>query len=257
MRRGWEVMRRSVMALFLREIKTRFGQYQLGYAWALIEPLGTISVLLLVFTTLGARGYSGITFPVFLATGVTINSLFVEISNRSIKAMEANSALFNYRPIRPIDTVIARTLLELVLHVTVFAVLAVGYIGFGGKLSIHNLPLLLMVFILMAVFSCGVGILFMLVTDAYEDASKVLPLLTRPLFFISGVFFSVNSVPRDYWPLLLWNPIFHGIELARGALAAGYSSSGVSLGYLAMSTLAMLTVALMFYTRRERGMRLR
>jgi capsular polysaccharide transport system permease protein len=87
MKRGWEIMRRSVMALFLRELKTRFGKYQLGYAWALIEPLGTIAVMLAVFTAMGAVGYSGISFPLFLATGVIVNSLFVEISNRSIKAL--------------------------------------------------------------------------------------------------------------------------------------------------------------------------
>lgn len=48
-KRGWEVMRRLIFALFLREIRTRFGKYQLGYAWALLEPVSSIAVLLLVF----------------------------------------------------------------------------------------------------------------------------------------------------------------------------------------------------------------
>ncbi len=250
-------MRRSVLALFLREIRTRFGKYQLGYAWALLEPLGTILVLVFVFTALGAHGYPGIEFPVFLITGVTINSLFVEISNRSIKAMEANSALFNYRPIRPVDTVISRTLLELVLHAGVFIVLLGAYVMIGGKVVIHNLSLLLLVFILLALFSCGIGILFMLLTDAYEDADKVLPLMTRPLFFISGVFFSVQVVPQEYWPFLLWNPIFHAIELGREAVAPGYSVPQASLGYLAISTLFVLTLSLMFYRKTEQRLRLR
>jgi len=254
---GWEIMRRSVMALFLRELKTRFGKYQLGYAWALLEPLATITILIIVFSALGAHSYPGISFPVFLATGVIINSLFVEISNRSIKAMEANSALFNYRPIRPIDTVISRSLLELVLHVAIYAGLALLYVGFGGEFGIRNMPLLLMVFLLMAIFSCGIGVLFMLVTDAYSDADRVLPMLTRPLFFISGVFFSIQVVPREYWPLLLWNPIFHGIELARSAVSTTYSADQVSLGYLALSAMAVFAFSLMLYRRREHGMRLR
>lgn len=255
--RGWEVLHRVVMALFLREIKTRFGKYQLGYAWALLEPIGTISVLLLVFTALRAPGYPGIDFPVFLATGVIINGLFVEIANRSIKAIEANTTLFNYRAVRPVDTVIARMLLELILHVTVFVVLALGYFALGGMIEPHDIPGLMMVFMLMGAFACGVGIFFMLVTDAYTDADKILPLLTRPLFFISGVFFSIQSVPRDYWPLFLWNPIFHAIELARMALAPGYVSEGASLAYLTMSTMAVLTFSMAIYHRRERRLRLR
>lgn len=256
-KRGWEIMRRSVFALFLREIRTRFGKYQLGYAWALIEPVSSIAVLLLVFSSLHAPGYPGISFALFLTVGVVVNSLFVEITNRSIKAMEANSALFNYRPIRPIDTVLARTLLELVLHLTILALLALGLAASGERVAIHDLPLLLMVFILLAIFSCGIGILFMLVTDAYSDADKVLPLVTRPLFFISGVFFSIQVVPREYWGFLLWNPIFHAIELVRMAVSPSYVVEQASLPYLMFCTLLALTASLVFYRRREVRMRLR
>lgn len=255
---AWEIMRRSVMALFLREIRTRFGKYQLGYAWALLEPIGAISVLLAVFTALGAHGHPGIAFPVFLINGVVLNSLFVDISNRSIKAMEANSALFNYRPIRPIDTVIARAILELMLHLGIYTSLLTLYvIFFNGEVVVHNLPLLLASFLLMTVFSGGIGIFFMLLTDAYSDADKVLPLITRPLFFISGVFFSIEVIPVEYQPLLLWNPIFHGITLARESVASNYSVPEASLAYLASSALVVMTTALFFYRRMEQRLRLR
>lgn len=257
MKRGLKIMRRAVLALFLREIRTRFGKYQLGYAWAILEPVASVGLFLTIFTVLGAHAPAGITFPVFLATGVILNSLFVEISNRSIKAMEANSALFNYRPIRPVDTVIARALLELLLQFMVYSFLVGAYFAAGGEIHIHNLPLLLLVFLLMALFAFGVGVLFMLVTDIYSDADKVLPLLTRPLFFISGVFFSIQSVPNAYKPLFLWNPIFHAIELARESVSTVYSIPEVSLGYLVFSTLSILTVSLSLYRWREQRMRLR
>ncbi len=250
-------MRRSVTALVLREIRTRFGKYQLGYAWALIEPVASTGVLLVIFTAIGTHHYPGIAFPEFLMCGVVMNSLFVSISNRSIKAMEANSALFNYRPIRPIDTVIARAVLELVLHIAVLGSLLLIYLAFGGDVVMPDLPLLLAAFVLMGAFSSGIGVLFMLVTDVYSDADKVLPLLTRPLFFISGVFFSIEIVPVDYKPLLLWNPIFHGISLVREAVSPDYSVPEASLAYLAGSTLAVLTLGLLLYRQQEKGLRLR
>ena len=258
MSRGWIVMRRAIFALLLREVRTRFGKYQLGYAWALIEPVASVSILLVVFTSLRLRGaISGIDFPLFLINGVVINGLFVEISNRSIKAMEANSALFNYRPVRPVDTVFARALLECMLHTIVYSVLVLGYVVLGGQFDLHNFPLLLAVFVLMTVFASGIGILFMVVTDAYTDADRVLPLLTRPLFFISGIFFPLSAIPRDYWPLFLWNPIFHAIELSREAVAPGYRVPAVSLGYLAICALVAITVALLIYRHREQRLRLR
>lgn len=257
MKRGLKVMKRAVLALFLREIKTRFGKYQLGYAWAVIEPASTVLVMLLVFTALGSHGMPGISLGLFLINGVVVNSLFVEVTNRSIKAMEANSALFNYRPIRPVDTVISRTILELIVHLAVYAVL-VGVIAcFGEVVHVHDLPLLLAVFLLMAIFSFGVGILYMLITDLYSDADKVLPLISRPLFFISGVFFSIQVVPREFHFLLIWNPIFHAIELARESGSPDYHVPEASLAYLALCALSVVTISLMFYRRREMKMRLR
>lgn len=258
MSQGWEIMRRSVMALFFREIRTRFGKYQLGYAWALVEPVCSIGVMLIVLSAFGAHDHSDITFPVFLAVGVVVNSLFVEISNRSIKAMEANSALFNYRPIRPIDTVIARAILETVLHLAILSTLLFIYSLVVNDPGVSvDLPLLFSVFILLALFSCGIGTLFMLVTDAYTDAEKVLPLLTRPLFFISGVFFSIDSLPSEYHPLLLWNPIFHAITLVREAVAPDYSVPDASLFYLACSALLVMTLSLFLYRMKEKRLRLR
>ncbi|MBL8397898.1 MAG: ABC transporter permease [Candidatus Accumulibacter sp.] len=256
-RRGWEIMRRALLALFLRELKTRFGKYQLGYAWAFIEPLGTIGVIFAVLKAFSGATYPGISLPVFLGVGAIINSLFVEITNRSIKAIEANSTLFNYRPIRPIDTVIARMLLETILHISVFVVLAGLFWFFGGEFEVNDFPTLFFVFLFLAIFACGIGIIYMLLTDAYSDADKVLPMLNRPLFFISGVFFSLKNIPSEYWSLFLWNPLFHAIELTRGAVASGYHVEGVSLSYLAMCSVGSLTFAMALYHRRERRLRLR
>ncbi len=256
-KQGWEVMQRAIVALFLRELKTRFGKYQLGYAWAFIEPLGTIGVIFAVLKAFSGVSYPGISLPVFIGVGAIMNSLFVEITNRSIKAVEANSTLFNYRPIRPVDTVISRMLLETILHMSVFAVLAAIFWLFGGEVEIYDLPTLFLVFLLLSVFACGIGILYMLVTDAYSDADKVLPMLNRPLFFISGVFFSVKNIPQEYWSLFLWNPIFHAIELTRGAVAPDYHVEGVSLTYLFFCAMFSITLGLAFYHRQEKSLKLR
>ncbi len=38
-RSGFEVQKVTVEALFLREIRTRFGKFRLGYLWAILETL--------------------------------------------------------------------------------------------------------------------------------------------------------------------------------------------------------------------------
>lgn len=48
-RSGFEVQKVTVEALFLREIRTRFGKFRLGYLWAILEPSAHLLILLGIF----------------------------------------------------------------------------------------------------------------------------------------------------------------------------------------------------------------
>jgi capsular polysaccharide transport system permease protein len=213
-----------------------------------------VVILVLILGSFAGRSLPDISFPVFLINGVVLYSLFSAVSSRSLTAIEANVGLFIYRPIRPIDTVVSRAILEFCLHLGVYAVLMVGVAVLGEAVSIENVPLLLLIFVLMALFSFGLGLVFMVLGETFTEAEKVVPLLIKPLFFISGVFFSLQMVPKEYVPYLIWNPIFHAIELARHAVFPTYHIHDMSLGYLLVCTLCALTFGLAFYRRRERAM---
>lgn len=69
-RSGFEVQIAAVKALFLREIKTRFGKYRLGYLWALLEPTAHLIILIGIFGYIMHRTMPDISFPVFLLNGL-------------------------------------------------------------------------------------------------------------------------------------------------------------------------------------------
>lgn len=94
----------------------------------------------------------------------------------------------------------------------------------------------------------------MVVGKTFPEMEKFLPILIKPLYFVSCIMFPLHAVPRDYWPYLLWNPIVHIVELSRECVVAGYESQGVSLPYLAFCTLLMLFVGLALYRLREEAM---
>ncbi|HFO5052873.1 TPA: ABC transporter permease, partial [Escherichia coli] len=122
-RSGFEVQKVTVEALFLREIRTRFGKFRLGYLWAILEPAAHLLVLLGIFGYIMHRTMPGISFPVFLLNGLIPFFIFNSISNRSVEAIDANQGLFNYRPVKPMDTIIARTLLETLIYIIVYVLL--------------------------------------------------------------------------------------------------------------------------------------
>ncbi|CFQ33904.1 ABC transporter permease [Yersinia bercovieri] len=253
-RSGLEVQKAAVKALFLREIKTRFGKYRLGYLWAALEPMAHLLILLTIFGFIMHRTMPDISFPVFLINGIIPYFVFSNITNRSIGAIEANQGLFNYRPVKPIDTIIARAILEALIYAVVYVLLMVIVALVGEEFEVVKLTSLVLVWVLLVIFSCGVGLIFMVVGKTFPETEKFLPILIKPLYFISCIMFPLHSIPKEYWPYLLWNPIVHVVELCRAAVVPGYVSEGVSLNYLAFCALVTLFVGLALYRNREEAM---
>jgi capsular polysaccharide transport system permease protein len=253
-RSGLEVQQATVKALFLREIKTRFGKYRLGYFWAVLEPAAHLLVLMVIFGFIMHRTMPDISFPVFLLNGIIPYFIFTNITNRSIGAIEANLGLFNYRPVKPIDTIIARASLETLIYAAVYLILMAIVWVLGEEYSVTNILILVFSWFLLIIFSCGLGLVFMVLGKTFPELAKFLPIVLKPLYFISCIMFPIHSVPKEYWHYLLWNPIVHAIELSRESVVAGYLTDGVSLGYLALSAIIMLFIGLALYRTREEAM---
>lgn len=253
-RSGYEVQKAAINALFFREIRTRFGKYRLGYIWAILEPSLHLFVLIGVFGVIMNRTMPDISFPVFLLNGIIPYFIFSHIVHRSVGAIDANQGLFNYRPVKPIDTIIARAFLETIIYVTVYIILMLMVWAAGEFFEIVDLLQLVLSWSLLIVFSSGIGLIFMVVGNAFVEMQKFLPIILKPFYFVSGIMFPLHSIPKDYWPYLLWNPVLHAVELSREAVVPGYVSEGVSISYLAFFTLATLFAGLTMYRTREEAM---
>jgi capsular polysaccharide transport system permease protein len=68
--RGVISMGRVVYALMLRESRTRYGKSDIGYSWALIEPLLQLIILWAIYTAFGRVVPLAASMPVFLVTGI-------------------------------------------------------------------------------------------------------------------------------------------------------------------------------------------
>ncbi|CAM3993540.1 ABC transporter permease [Rahnella bruchi] len=253
-RSGLEVQKAAVKALFLREIKTRFGKYRLGYLWAALEPMAHMLIMLAIFGYFMHRTMPDISFPVFLINGIIPYFIFSNISKRSIGAIEANQGLFNYRPVRPIDTIISRAILETLIYAIVYILMMTMVRLSGESFKIIDVITLIFSWILLVIFSSGIGLIFMVIGKTFPETEKFLPILIKPLYFISCIMFPLHNVPKEYWPYLLWNPLVHAVELSRESVFPGYISTGVSLSYLGFCALITLFIGLALYRTREEAM---
>lgn len=243
----WEIQKAVIFAAFVRELNTRFGQFRLGYLWAVLEPLAMIGVLSSVRVLFGTSDLAGLSFPIFFATGVIGYLLFNHIVTSGLSAVESNLGLFNYQRVKPADVFTARALLELLIALGTAAVIFPGlyYLGFTFAWN-DTLQVVAIVFCLFSL-SYGIGMICSIVGPLWQESKKVVPVLIRPLFFISGIFFPANALPEGIRGYALLNPLLHVTELLRGAMFRDYLSHEGSLFYLFCWGIACLLFGLCVY----------
>ena len=235
-----------IFAIFLREIKSRFSD-KLGFSWALISPMIMIVVMVGIRGSLDDGDTHGMPTMFFVTYGVVLVQFFLGVLEKTSTAIQKNKPLYAFRQVQPISSVLAIAGFELL--VTFFLVGLLIIIGYFLRLETivdEPIEIILNVFRVWLI-ATSIGILFSLSACYVPEVQKLKALITRPIFFISGIFFSLKDVPQDYWPYLTWNPLLHAVELTRHAAYPAYEAVGVSNLFLDSSTLVCVFFALACY----------
>lgn len=254
-RGGLRVMYAAVRALLLRELQTRFGEYRLGYLWVVLEPLFNIGIMVFFFGSLMKRTLPGIDYEVFLVNGIVPFFMFRLGVTQALSAAASNQGLFSYRPVKPIDALLARNFLELFLSFTTYIFFTCIVLWLGFTVSFGAIPQLFAYWVLLFIFVIAFSLIFMVIGDFSKEVSKFLTVIFTVLYFLSGIVYSIHLVPTQYQYYLLFNPIIHIVELMRHAVAPSYPLvSGISLAYFLKWLVGSLFLGLLLYKRFERRM---
>jgi capsular polysaccharide transport system permease protein len=234
---------RVLLALMLREARTRYGRQQIGYLWAIIEPMFHISILMVMFSFMGRASPLGESLPMFLATGIATYLGFRNVYGRTKGGYGSNEALLTYPVVKIVDVFLGRALLELATWIVVMMIL-ISVLILLGHGSLPHAPLLMLEAVA-ALFCLGfsVGMCFGLLTEFVPSAANFLTWPMRILYFASGVFMLPDSMPPMVRDIIVWNPLLHGIALFREGYYRMYDSHMLDVGYLWKFVVAMLLVA--------------
>lgn len=243
-----KIQRAVLLALFIRELRTRIEGRWLGAIWLLFEPLAHVMFILTLLSFLRRTTSTAVEFPVFLITGLLPFFIFRNVTLRLTDAIGANKGLFSYRQVKPIDTLLARAMVETGLYSAVYLVsLAVlGWLGF------HWLPWapleLMAVSASLVALGGSLGLVLAVLTFDRPKVRSMVGLIFLPLYICSGVIFAVHNLPSEFREYLLWNPILHLIELSRGYFIPNYKPlDGTNLRYPLAITLVLSALGLSLY----------
>lgn len=246
-RTSLQIMKDTVFALMMRELKTRFGAKKLGYFWAIAEPAAQASIMAIMFSFIGRNSLSGVPVALFMVSGLMPFKFFSKLMTQLAGSVKANKSLFTYRQVSIIDPLITRLIIEVVTYIIVFCIILSVMAWIGFDVEMQNFLAFLMINILLIGLGLGMGILLCVASAYWEDTGKVVGMMMMPMFLMSGIFFTATMIPQKYLYLFDWNPIFHIIELIRQAMFVSYTSPVGDWQYVAFCALVANAVGLMLY----------
>ncbi|MDX8385997.1 MAG: ABC transporter permease, partial [Gallionella sp.] len=176
-------------ALFLREAVSRLSAGRAAWLWLLLEPMVHIVFLLFIFAVIRMRAVGGIDVTLWLMIGLLAFLMFRHTATQAQNAVNSNKALFTYRQVKPVDTVLVRASLEGLLALLV-AIILVGSATLFGVSALPQDPLsVLEAFLGLWLLGAGFGMVASVACVLIPELGKVIGFVMTPLYFASGVLF--------------------------------------------------------------------
>lgn len=210
--------RHLVSQFISRALKTRYKRSALGVLWTLLNPILTMLVLTLVFSSLFRFNIEHL--AVYILSGQTAWLFFSSATSTSMGEMIWSSNLFQriyipklVFPVAAVGAGLVNLLLSLVPLLVIAAVTGVRITP-----AIFVLPLAIL---LLAAFSLGMGFLLATAAVYFADMLPVYEVALTLWMYATPIIYPIEIIPPNYVWLFRLNPMFYFVRLFRAPLFEG------------------------------------
>jgi ABC-2 type transport system permease protein len=204
--------------LVRRDLVSRYKRSLLGIAWTMLNPLGTMVVMTVVFSQLfhAVPGY-----PAYILSGLIAWTFFSQTTSAAMAQMVWGSSLLNriYMPrtalvVSAIGTGIVNITLSLVPLLLITLV-----VGLPLRWTILFLPVSVL---LLVSFALGVGLVLSAWAIYFPDVSEMYQVVLTAWFYLTPIIYPLPTIPERYrfWFYHL-NPMYYFIQIFRKPIYEG------------------------------------
>lgn len=219
--------------LFSQSFGARDRKNRFNLLWTFVEPIGQMTVLMLIFSLIGRTAAYGRSFALFLIAGLTILAVFTQSAQMVRGAVLQLSRQSRLAEIGLFHEAVVRTIF--VVIVNAISMSAVLY-GISIVQRVETMPQhwhhVVSAFFWTMVMGFGIGLLRAYWVLFFSIADKVYTIISRGLIFVSGVFYMPSYMPPVFREALSWNPVLHGVELLRLGIYREYPTTVLDPLYL-------------------------
>lgn len=239
-----------IKTLVGRDLKARYRNSVLGYAWTWLEPLMMMLVFILIFDVLLKSGVKH--FPLYLLCGLIPWTFFSNTISTSVGSITSNAGLIKRvyypREIFPLTTTLTHGVnMFLSCMVLIPVVLAFG-LPITAKMLLFPVITVFLIF-----FAFGLGLLLATLNVFMRDIMYMVPLIIRVWFFATPIFYTVeNRVPEKLLDIyMILNPIAVMISLFRYAFMNYNAPKPVHIAFAFAVCMLMFLVGYGFFKKNE------
>ena len=209
-----------ISQLVIRDFKSKYKRSILGIFWSFLNPLLTMTVQFLVFSTFFSADTQN--YPVYLLSGVVCFSFFNECTTMCLSSISGNARLITKVYIPKYIFPLARTISSSVnLGISLIPLLLASLV-----LGIHIRPQAILFFyflICLILFSLGVGLFLSALMVFFRDIQFLWSVLTQIWMYATPIFYPAEIIPEKYKFVVRLNPLYHFIGNCRTCLINGIS----------------------------------
>lgn len=240
-----------VLQLIARTVKTRYKRSVLGVAWTMINPLLTMLVLTLVFSTILRFDTGG--YAIFVLSGLLIWNFFAQSTTAAMGDLIWSGGLVGriYLPKSAFSVAaIGTALVNLGLALIPYTLIALA-LGTHPSWTWILLPLPALMIALLAL---GVGLGLSAAAVYFPDVMPTYEVLLMAWMYLTPVIYPLHILPAGVQQLLRLNPVYYPMTVFRALMVDGVlpSTADVALGLT--SGMAALLMGWWVFTRRSREM---
>lgn len=242
------VYRHTLWSMSVSQLRAKYAGSILGISWAVFTPLLISVAVNFVFTQVMKTEIRA--FSLFVLSALLPWFLFSGALSESATTMRQNAGLLKQftipKVIIPVSMVLSNFvnfLFGLLVILPVFIICDITIIKY--------LALLPLIILAQLIFIMGVCLFLSALGVYFQDLSQILNILLMLLFWLTPVFYSIQSIPLNWRWLILLNPVTCYMDIYRSLL---YGGSHGDLGIWALCfifALISILVGYIFFMRKE------
>ena len=206
-----------------RDIAVQYKQTIMGVLWAVIRPLLTMIIFVVIFGKIAKLPSEGVPYPIFVFAAMLpwtfFATAFASAGNSLIGNASLISKVYFPRLIIPAASIIV-SLVDFLISFTILIALMCWY-SYLPTWHILTLPL----FLVLGFFAAfGSGLFIASLNVKYRDFKFIIPFVVQLGLYVSPVAFSTTLVPEKYQMLYYINPMVAVIDGFRWAISGGQTA---------------------------------